>query len=70
MNTVPSHNTLIADIDKYLEKTGMKAHKFGLKYLNDSGAVFRIRSGNNPRLSTVQKIYEIIGKENEDHDNK
>jgi len=68
--TVPSHDKLIIDIDRYLEKTGMKAYKFGKKYLNDSGAVFRIREGNNPRLSTVQKIYEIIGKENEDNVNK
>lgn len=66
--TVPSHDTLITDIDEYLKRTGMKAYQFGKKFLNDSGAVFRIREGNNPRLSTVQKIYEIIENDNEDYD--
>lgn len=59
--TVPSHKKLINDIDEYLTKTGMKAYDFGKKFLNDSGAITRIRQGNNPRLSTVQKIYDIIG---------
>lgn len=63
--TVPSHSKLIADIERYLKDKGMKPYQFGKKYLNDSGAIYRLKQGNNPQLSTVRKIYKIIGKNND-----
>jgi predicted transcriptional regulator len=61
---IPTIDQLLVDIEKYLEKTNMKAHCFGKKYLNDSGAISRLKKGNDPRLSTVQKIYEAINAKN------
>ena len=60
MKEIPTHEELIADIDAHLEKTEMKAHVFGRGYLNDAGAISRLRGGSDPRLSTVQKIYNIL----------
>lgn len=60
MKEIPTHEELIADIDAHLEKTQMKSHDFGKIFLNDSGAVSRIRHGADPRLSKVQKIYRIL----------
>ena len=62
MTKIPTHQELISDIEKYLEKAGMRAHDFGKKFLNDSGAISRLKSGSDPRLSTVHKIYGVISK--------
>ena len=63
MMKIPTHVEMLKHIEEYLSKTGMKAHDFGKKYLNDSGAVSRLKKGADPRLSTVQKIYKaIMGK--------
>lgn len=60
MIKIPTHEKLIQDIEEYLSKTGMKSHVFGKQFLNDSGAVSRLRNGADPRLSKVIKIYKAI----------
>jgi predicted transcriptional regulator len=60
MKYIPTHEELLADIDRYLKKLQMRSHDFGKKFLNDSGAVSRLRNGADPRLSTVQKIYKVL----------
>jgi len=61
---IPSSKQIVKDIDSYLKKHNMRAHVFGRDVLNDSGAVFRLRDGRNPRLSTVEKIYKKINQKN------
>lgn len=60
MKKIPTHEEIVNDVLVFLAKTGMKAHEFGKKYLNDSGAVSRLKKGSDPRLSTVRKIYQAL----------
>ena len=57
---IPTHKRLVADIQAFLTRKGMKAHEFGKMYLNDNGAISRLKKGADPRLSTVIKIYKVI----------
>ena len=57
---IPTHVQLLEAVEAHLHKTGMKAHIFGQEFLGDSGAVSRLRKGQDPRLSKVLKIWNII----------
>ena len=47
---------LLSRIEKYLRLTGMTPTRFGRESLNDPSLVFNLRSGREPRASTVQRI--------------
>jgi predicted transcriptional regulator len=61
MRNIPTHEDLIKDIENHLKKSDVKPHEFGKEHFNDSGAISRLKKGADPRLSTVIKIYNIIG---------
>ncbi len=56
----PTHAELINTVESFLVTNDMKAHEFGKQHLNDSGALPRLKSGSDPRLSTVLKIIKVI----------
>lgn len=60
---IPTHKELVADIEAYIDQNNMTPTIFGKKFLSDSGSVSRLKSGSDPRLSTVQKIYKIIDED-------
>ena len=57
---VPSHAEFIGFIKTHLETTGEKPSAFGRRVLGDSGAIYRLFEGTDPRLSTVQRIIRAV----------
>ena len=51
---------LLADIEAYLEATGMAPTAFGWKCLHKPTFVFDLRKGSNPRASTIDRCYEYM----------
>ncbi len=47
---------LLSRIEKHLRLTGMTPTRFGRESLSDPSLVFNLRSGREPRASTVQRI--------------
>lgn len=62
IRNIPTHQEIIDDVNEHLEKTGERPSSFGRRVLGDSSAVARMADGTDPRLSTIQKIYEAINK--------
>lgn len=60
LNMIITKEQIIKDIEEYLKKVNMKESKFGKIYFNDTSLIYRLRKGLDPRLSTVNKIYEVI----------
>lgn len=53
--------TLLAEIDAFLAAKGMAPSTFGMKVLNNSKLIDRLRAGGSVRLETAEKIREFIG---------
>ena len=51
---------LLHRIEKYLRATRMPPTRFGREVLGDSRFVFDLRSGRDPRPSTVLKVISFI----------
>lgn len=49
-----------ADVEAFLARSGMKPTVFGKEAVNDPNFVFDLRTGRNPGLSSVDKVYEFI----------
>lgn len=58
---LPSHKQFTDHIKQHLKETGEKPSVFGRRVLGDSGAIFRLFDGTDPRLSTMQRILKAIG---------
>lgn len=61
---IMDHKELVKHIKDHLESTGEKPATFGRRVLGDSGAIFRLYNGTNPRLETVNKIMKAIEEDN------
>ena len=57
---LPDHETLLDHIQSYLEQNNIHGTDFGGKYLNDTGAISRLKSGKDIRLSKLKKIYKVL----------
>lgn len=47
---------LLADINAFLGRHNMRAADFGKWALNDTGFVYRLRKGLDPKASTIDKV--------------
>lgn len=45
-----------AEIDTYLESSGMNASEFGTRVLADPTFVYRLRKGREPKSSTIDRV--------------
>lgn len=63
---IPSHTEFVRYIKSYLDVKGEKPSSFGRRVLGDSGAINRLMSGTDPRLSTMNKINEAIERGSDD----
>lgn len=52
--------TLLAAIDGFLGRSGMAATTFGVKAVNNSKLVARLRAGSSVRLNTAEQIRAFI----------
>jgi hypothetical protein len=58
-----SQETLLAEIESHLWKTGQTAASFGRRVANDPGLVRGLRRGRSPRLRLAETIMAVIGAE-------
>lgn len=55
--------TILAEIEAFLDASGMTAHRFGVLAGNDSGMVPRLRAGREPNAATRAKIETFLAAE-------
>ena len=58
-----TREALLAEIEKFLRDTGMSPTAFGLKSLNDSALVSRLRKGADLRSANIDKIRDFMARE-------
>lgn len=51
---------LLALIEAFLDKTGMKPTRFGIEAAKDPRLVFSLREGREPRRATADRIRRYI----------
>lgn len=52
--------TLLAEIEGYLTRTGMKPTAFGQAVAGDPSFVFELREGREPRAGTIDKVRNFM----------
>ncbi len=52
--------TLLVEIDRFLERTGTAPTAFGKAALSDPNFVWNLRSGREPRFSTAQRVRDFM----------
>ncbi len=52
--------TFLAEIEAFLERSGMSATAFGRGSLNDPNFVHDLRTGRMPNLGIVGRVHEFI----------
>lgn len=55
-----TRDALLAEIEAFLERSGVAASEFGRAVLNDTSLVKRLRDGADVRLSTADRIRAFI----------
>ena len=55
-----STEILLADIEAFLLRTGMKAADFGLLAVRDVAFVYRLRDGRDLRMSTADRVRDFM----------
>ena len=55
-----SREKLLAEIEAFLEASGLSAAAFGVQSLNDPAIVYDIRRGKNVRLDTADRLREFM----------
>lgn len=60
-----THTTFVAEIDAFLERSGMSPTAFGLGAVRDPNFVADVRNGRMPSLRTVEKVDEFIRSQEE-----
>lgn len=56
----------LADIDAFLERSGMTATAFGRAALNDPNFVGDLRQGRKPNLGLVDRVHAFIHSQEAD----
>ncbi len=54
---------LLADVELFLERTGMPPSVFGSKAVSDPNFVRHLRTGREPRFGTGQRVREFIASQ-------
>ena len=49
-------DTFIAEIDAYIERSGMTPTEFGLAVMRDGSFDERLKGGKDPRASTIDRV--------------
>lgn len=52
----------LADIDAFLAAANMKPSVFGMAAMNDPSFIDSLRSGRQPTLRVVDKVYDFMSK--------
>ena len=55
-----ARDQLLADIEAFLEQTGMKATPFGVQAAGERGFVTRLRQGGDVTLSTAERVRDFM----------
>jgi len=57
-----SAETLLREIDAFLERTGITQTRFGVEAMNNSSFVRQLRKGGSVTLRTVDKVREFMSE--------
>lgn len=52
--------SLLGEIEAFLSSNGMSATAFGAQALNDPPFVQQLRSGRDPKMSTVERVRKFM----------
>lgn len=55
-----TRDTLLKEIDAFLDRYGMAAAKFGEEAVSDPAFVLRLRAGRSPRIDTVDRVRQFM----------
>lgn len=55
-----ARETLLHEIESFLERTGLAASTFGHMALNDRALMHRLRAGSDVRTETADKLREFM----------
>ena len=55
-----THEKLLAEVEAFLDATGMKATNFGLWGMNDRMFVFKLRKGRIPSVATMDRVQAFM----------
>ncbi len=51
-----TRDKLLADIERYLERTGLTAREFGVRVRNDTALVYRMRKGGTITMEAADRV--------------
>jgi len=60
MKNTSLRDQLLAEIDAFLDKSGMTDTRFGVESLNDKAWLHRFRAGLSPTIDTVDKVRRFM----------
>ena len=63
---VPSHADVVAQIDAFLSRQGMKPSRLGRDAFGEPQFVSQVRAGRVPGLSTLLKLSEFMRRRDEE----
>jgi hypothetical protein len=52
--------SLLAEVNAFIERTGMSPSAFGTRAVNDVNFVFTLRGGRNPTFRRIQRARDFI----------
>jgi hypothetical protein len=58
-------DTLLTEINRFLDRTGTTPTAFGTRALKDPRFVWSLRAGREPRFSTVKRVMDFIASQEE-----
>ncbi|WP_417790674.1 hypothetical protein [Terasakiella pusilla] len=56
---------LLAEIDLYCERKGIKPTTFGIHAMNDGKFVSRLRKGGSVRVETLDRVKEFMSQDSQ-----
>lgn len=65
-----SDETLLAEIDRFLSRTGLKPTRFGIEALGDGGLVKSLREGRSLTLRSAEQVLAFMSEYQSTHPTK
>lgn len=67
VTAMSTQESLVAEVNAFLARHGMKPPDFGKLAMNDLGFVYRLRDGLDVRASTIDKLRRFIAEYDREH---
>lgn len=67
VTAMSTQESLVAEVNAFLARHGMKPPDFGKLAMNDLGFVYRLRDGLDVRASTIDKLRRFMAEYDREH---